>query len=120
VERAHDLGPQVAWLAITDGMPVYDPGGEQIGVAEHPLEAGGIFEGVLVHTRPLPGRHLVADPGQIADIRERGIVLAVGRDALHDLDAEQRAWARDRHAGDLESPIEATLRRAWDWLAARR
>jgi hypothetical protein len=115
-----DLGPQIAWLGIADGTPVYDPDGAQIGVAEHALEAGGIFEGLIIHTRPLPGRHLVADPDQIADIRERGVVLAVGKDALHDPDTEERAWARNRHADDLESRIEAMLRRAWDWLTARR
>jgi hypothetical protein len=40
--------------AIADGTPVYDPQGRQIGVAEHVMEVG-IFEGVIVHTHPLPG-----------------------------------------------------------------
>ena len=117
-----DLGDPVSHLALREGVPVYDSEGKAFGVVEHVMtdEVTGIFEGLIIHTRPLPGRHLVADPDQIADIRERGVVLAVGKDALHDPDTEDRAGARDRHADELESRIEAMLRRAWDWLTARR
>ena len=39
-----------------------------------------IFDGVIVHTRPLPGEHLFADVEQIAELRERGVLLGVTRD----------------------------------------
>jgi len=90
-----DLGQEIAWTAITEGMPVYDRSDERIGVAEHVLEVGGIFEGVVIHTRPLPGKHLVADPDQIAEIRERGIVLNVRESALHDPEAEHQRRSRE-------------------------
>jgi len=33
------------------------------------MAEGGIFQGVIVHTHPLPGRHLYADATQIAHLR---------------------------------------------------
>jgi uncharacterized protein YrrD len=116
-----DLGAPISYLVLGDGAPVYDRDGELVGVVDHTLvdEETGIFEGVIVHTRPVvPGRHVFASHDQIAELRERGVVLAVGRDDLHELDASA---ARRRDAkGGPESPIEATLRKAWDWLSGVR
>ena len=111
-----DLGGRVAYTAIADGTPVYDRQGRRVGVVEHVMEVGGIFEGVLVHTHPLPGRHLYADADQIAEIRERGVVLSGTERELHVPEQE----ARRRRTGVAESPLEARLRRAWDWLTGRR
>jgi hypothetical protein len=108
-----DLGDLVAYTAIVEGTPVYDYEGRRVGVVEHVMEVGGIFEGVIVHTHPLPGRHLYADADQIAEIRERGVVLSVTKQELH---APERRSRRGR-AGVGESSLEARLRRAWDWLA---
>jgi hypothetical protein len=112
---ARDLGAPIAWLALKDGMPVYDRGGETVGVVEHVVgyPQGDIFDGVIVHTRPLPGRHLYADIDQIAELREQGVVLAVGRDELHEPPRPGARRADDDDTGGLE----ARLRRAWDWLA---
>jgi hypothetical protein len=111
-----DLGGLVAYTAVADGTPVYDHQGRRIGVVEHVMEVGGIFEGVIVHTHPLPGRHLYADADQIAEIHERGVVLSVTRRELHAPDQESRRC----RAGAGESPLEARVRRAWDWLTGRR
>ena len=59
------LGSPIAYLALTDGTPVYDRSGNRIGVVEHPMAEGGIFEGVIFHTHPLPGRHLYAEADPI-------------------------------------------------------
>ncbi|HTX62931.1 MAG TPA: hypothetical protein VMD28_04800 [Acidimicrobiales bacterium] len=111
-----DLGDLVAYTAITDGTPVYDRRGRRIGVVEHVMEVGGIFEGVIVHTHPLPGRHLYADADQIGEIHERGVVLSVTERELHA--PEQESWPRRTGVG--ESSLEARVRRAWDWLTGRR
>jgi hypothetical protein len=111
---AQDLGDLVAYTAIADGTPIYDHQGRRIGVVEHVMEVGGIFEGVIVHTHPLPGRHLYADADQIAEIHERGVVLSVTERELH----VPQHGSRQRRAG--KSPLEARLRRAWDWLTGRR
>jgi hypothetical protein len=110
--RIDELGPPVAWRALGEGTPVFDSGGERVGVVEDVLAAGDIFEGLLIHTRPLPGRHLIADHDQIAAIREGGVVLSVGRDALHSPGPPRR----DRGGTAREPRWQAALRRAWDRL----
>jgi hypothetical protein len=89
---------------------------DRVGVVEHVLEVGGIFEGVIVHTYPLPGRHLYADADQIAEIRERGVVLSVQREQLHDPATDPGSSRRD----GAENGLEARLRRAWDWITRSR
>ncbi len=111
---ARNLGDLVAYTAIADGTPVYDDRGRRVGVVERVMEVGGIFEGVIVHTHPLPGRHLYADVDQVAEIHERGVVLSVSQRQLH---IPQQQSRRCR-AGEV--PLEARLRRAWDWLIGRR
>jgi uncharacterized protein YrrD len=109
-----DLGDLVAHTGIADGTPVYDHQGRRIGVVEHVTAVGGIFDGVLVHTHPLPGRHLYAHANQIAEIHERGVVLSVTERELHAPQQESR-----RHRAG-KRPLEARLRRAWDWLTGQR
>ena len=114
-----DLGRPVAWLAIDAGAPVYDPEDDKIGVVESIVgdTEAGIFDGVIVHTRPLPGHHRFADLDQIEGLYERGVRLNVGRDELHVPPSEE---ARRRRRAQHESALEARLRRAWDWLAGDR
>jgi hypothetical protein len=109
-----DLGAPVSHLVLEDGTPVYDPSGRRIGVVEHVLEEAGIFEGLIVHTYPLPGHHRYADADQIEGLYERGVRLAVDGEALHE--PSERRSARAREAG--ASALEARLRRAWDWIVA--
>lgn len=116
-----DLGPPIAYTVLQEGTPVYDRSDKRIGVVDHVLADMqlDIFEGVIVHPRPLSGRHLFADVEQIAELRERGVLLAVDRDELHEPPDEPSAKKHDN--GDkVESPLEARLRRAWDWLSGRR
>jgi uncharacterized protein YrrD len=108
------LGPPIAHLALEEGTPVYDRSGERLGVVDRVVtdRDGDIFEGVIIHTLPLPGRHLYANHDQIAELRERGVLLSVHRDALHELSARSaRKPASDQGA---EGPVQAALRRAWD------
>ena len=116
---AEDLGPPVGYLGLRKGTPVYDRSGERIGVVEHVLadEPMDIFLGLVVHTHPLPGRHLYADADQIAQLRERGVVLAVGREQLHD-PTESRPSAGDGEPAD--GTLQARLRRAWERLTTPR
>ena len=116
-----DLGPPIAFVALRDGTPVYDTREKRIGVVEEVVadEQAGIFEGLVVHTLPLPGHHLVADAEQIAELRERGVLLSVERSALRS--SNRDGGARESDADDrLESPVQATLRRVWDRITGRR
>jgi hypothetical protein len=116
-----DLGEPVAHLALADGVPVYDRDGEHVGVVDRVMADAvtGIFEGLVIHTRPVVGgRHLFASHEQIAELRERGVRLAVPRTELYELD--ENAGRRRRDPGIPEPPIEAVLRKAWDWLVGAR
>jgi hypothetical protein len=112
-----DLGPPIAYLVLKTGTPVYDRNGDRVGVVEHVVadEAVDIFLGLVIHTEPLPGRHVYADADQIAELRERGALLSVGRDEL----PQPAAPSPPRRADDepIESPLHAGLRRAWDWIS---
>jgi hypothetical protein len=114
-----DLGPQIAFTALAEGTPVYDPGGRRVGVVDEVLiePPGGIFEGVVIHTLPLPGRHLRALPDQIAEIHRHGVLLSV---AAGDLLEESRLRHRDRdRTPSPEPPLERFARRVLDRLGGR-
>jgi uncharacterized protein YrrD len=111
-----DLGGPIAYLALTAGTPVYDRDGRRIGVVEHVLADTDldIFHGVIVHTHPLPGRHLYADADQIAQLYERGVALSVRAEDLHD--PGQQSATHSGVPAETESPLQARLRKAWDWI----
>ena len=114
-----DFGEPIAYLVLREGTPVYGQDGDQIGVVEHVLadEPTDIFHGLIVHTLPLPGRHLFAAADQVADLRERGAFLSAGPDDLH----EPTAGGAERpDGGPVDAPLQAALRRAWDWLSGNR
>lgn len=106
------LGPQVAYLALKDGTPVYDRSGARVGVVEHVMDEGDIFEGIIIHSYPLPGRHLYADANQVDEIHQRGVVLSVGRADLHD----PRISSARCQTGQPEKTLELRLRQALDWI----
>lgn len=111
-----DLGPPVAYLALADGTPVYDRNGRPVGVVEHVLADTDldIFHGLVIHTKPLPGRHLYADADQISELHERGVLLAVDEGDLHEPSESSR---RPRDSRE-ETPLEARIRHAWDWISS--
>jgi uncharacterized protein YrrD len=115
-----DLGPPIAYTVLQEGTPVYDRNGERIGVVDRVLADMqlDIFEGVIVHTLPLPGHHLFADVDQIAELHERGVLLAVARDELHP--PPGGTHGNESAGSPVENPLEARLRRAWDTLRGRR
>jgi hypothetical protein len=116
-----DLGPPIAFIALREGTPVYDVQRKRIGVVENVVadEHAAIFEGVVVHTLPLPGRHLVADADQIAGLHERGVLLSVERSALRRCGGKAGAPTSDAEH-PLEHPVQAALRRVWDRFTGNR
>jgi uncharacterized protein YrrD len=81
-----DLGAPIAYLALEPGTPVYDASGSKAGTVKRVLgdPQADIFEGLEIEAGLLLGRHLIADVDQIDGIYERGVRLAVGRDALEE------------------------------------
>jgi uncharacterized protein YrrD len=116
-----DLGPKIAFMAVREGAPVFDARDKRIGVVEEVLadHQAGIFEGLLIHTLPLPGRHVVADIDQISALHEDGVVLSVeGRILRQARDRARRP--PERAGGMLERPLQAKLRHLWDRIARPR
>lgn len=108
-------------MALREGTPVYDARDKRVGVVEEVLadHQAGIFEGLLIHTLPLPGRHVVADIDQISALHEAGVVLSVERRVLRQ--ARDRARGPSENAeGMLERPLQAKLRHLWDRIARPR
>jgi hypothetical protein len=114
-----DLGPPVAYLALREGVPVYDRDGQNVGVVEHVLAEPDldIFEGIVVHTVPLPGRDLFADVEQTSELRERGVVLKVRADELHEPPEPVDGLPIEPDEA-LDDPLARRLRHAWDWIRA--
>lgn len=114
-ESIDDLGEPVAHRAVREGVPVFDRTGRRVGVVDRVMvdEATDTFEGIIVHTLPLPGRHLYAGHEQITELRERAVLLSVEAGELQEL---SERYGRKREAGDdsPEHPLERRLRRAWD------
>ena len=115
-----DHGPPIAYTALAEGVPVYDKAGDEIGEVEHVLadEEVDIFDGLILDTTSLPGGHLFADVDQIAELRERAVLLAVERDALHE-PSENPAVMEAQPDDTAEGDLERRLRRAWDWISGR-
>ncbi|MCW2710887.1 MAG: hypothetical protein JWP24_1081, partial [Marmoricola sp.] len=88
-----------------------------VGVVEH-VQADldlDIFHGLISRTKPLSGRHLYADADQTAELHERGVVLAVQEGELLE---PSSGSARPPAEGREETPLEARVRRAWDWISS--
>jgi hypothetical protein len=116
-----DIGRPIAYLALPEGTPVVDREGRRIGVVDHVVADVDLdlFYGVVVHTRPLPGRHLYADRDQICGLYERAVLLAADVDDLHE-PREPDPRRRDGHPRDVEALLETGLRKSWDWITGRR
>ncbi len=116
-----ELGQPIAYLALEEGTPVFDRSGGRVGVVERVLAdlPMDIFEGLIVHELPLPGRHVFADPGQIAELHERGVLLSVGRDELREHSDHPTAKRDTPNRTAVEGRFHALLRRSWDWISTR-
>ena len=113
-----DLGAPVSYLVLEAGAPVYDAGGAEVGRVEHVLadEDKDIFDGIVVDARTGPGGWRFAEAEQVDRLHERGVVLSVGADALHDPEPGPGVLEADP-ADAGEDPIRERLRRAWDYIS---
>jgi uncharacterized protein YrrD len=115
-----DLGLPIAYTVLPEGIPVYDRHGNRIGVVDEVLAdfRDDVFDGLIVHTVPLPGRHLFAAAEQIESLYERGAVLGVEEGDLQEREEDsKRRREKDERA---ERPLAAWLARLWDRITGRR
>lgn len=123
-----DVGAPIAYPALAEGTPVYDPGGAMVGEVADVLadEAVDIFHGLIVRMAPgseVTGGGPTADlrfaaADQVADLGEKGVRLSVDRYAL--LDPEVEPVAREAMAEDLGGGVPPAVQRARDWFRDRR
>ena len=108
-----DLGEPLGYPALPDDAPVYEYGGALVGRVAHVLadEVADIFHGLVIRMPGLPATYTFADPSQIGALHERGVVLTVGADHLHDRSEDPVA----AQALGGESVREG-LRRAMEWI----
>ncbi|MDX6650155.1 MAG: hypothetical protein QOJ97_2106 [Solirubrobacteraceae bacterium] len=114
-----DLGAPISYLVLEKGAPVYDSRGEEVGKVEHVLAAqdADIFDGIVIDARPGPGGWRFADAEQIEGLYERGVVLSVPADALHDPEPGPGELRVNPADAEEEGTLRARLRRAWDYIS---
>jgi PRC-barrel domain len=116
--RAMDLGEPVSYLVVEPGADVYSADGERVGAVQHVLadEENDIFDGIVIDTE---GGPRFADAPEVAELREKGIVLTLAAAEVGNLPKPEANPAVMEHHGaeDTETPLQAKLRRAWDRIS---
>jgi len=116
-----DLGAPVAYLALEEGTAVYASDGEHVGSVQHVLAAedADIFDGLVIDVRTGPGGLRFADAPQVAEMHERGVVLALDSAGVEALPEPSENPATVERAEPEDSELTAKLRRAWDFISGR-
>lgn len=118
-----DLGARVSHLTVEKGIRVLSSDGREVGEVELVLSDGdtGIFDGIVVDTSLAPGGWRFADAAQVADLRERGVVLTLDAKACERLpEPSDNPAVMEAEPGDEpDSPLVQKLRRAWNLLSGR-
>jgi hypothetical protein len=108
-------------MALAAGVPVYSSDGERLGEVSHVLSDPDkdIFDGVVFDTPALPGGHRFADAPEVAEIHERGVVLALpaAEAARLPRPADNPATMSASPDDVAEGELERKLRRAWDLIS---
>jgi uncharacterized protein YrrD len=116
-----DLGPPGSYLTLEPGVPVFATDGTALGRVEHVLAVpeDDIFDGLVIDTSVLPGGHRFVDASEVAEIHERGVLLAIDRAAAEKLPEPTRNPAVVEADPDdaAESELARKLRRAWDLIS---
>jgi hypothetical protein len=119
-----DLGAPISYLTLEPGTPVLSSDGEEVGRVEHVLadHEADVFDGLVVDMRLGVGGDgflRFADAPQVAELHERGVVLALDAEQARRLPepsanpAVMEADPEDAEPGDLSDK----LRRAWDLIS---
>src|SRR5215218_8956625 len=118
-----DLGAPVSYLTLADGVPVYASDGQEVGKVAHVLAdpAVDVFDGIVLETGILPPSHRFVDAEQIAELRERGVVLGIDSELVESLrEPSANPRAMSTGADDIVSDeLRDKLRRAWDRISGK-
>ena len=118
-----DHGRPSSYLEIETGADVISSDGERVGKLEHVLhdKQTAIFDGVVIDIVLGPGGHRFVDAPEVAEFRERAVLLAIPADAVDVLPEPSANPAVMQHGGaeDTEGLLAQKLRRAWDLISGR-
>jgi hypothetical protein len=116
-----DLGAPISYLVLEKGTPVYSVDETEVGKVEHVLAAPeeDIFDGIIVDTAPGPGGWRFADADQVAELRERGVLLRVDEGQLHEPSENPAALEVDpaEEEEGIGRALQDKLKRAWDYIS---
>jgi hypothetical protein len=114
-----DYGAPISYLVLEEGTPVYTSDGVELGTVKRVLAVpdDDIFDGLIVATAD--GDRFVDAPN-VAEIYERGVVLAIASEDAHVLpDPTPSPAALKVHPDDTakQRDLRHALRRAWDLIS---
>lgn len=120
-------GERISYLTLEEGTKVVSADGKQIGKVAHVLAdlQNDIFEGVVIDTSPLPGRHVFADTTLVDEIRTDGVILNIDAEDARSLPAPSANPAEMRVGPDelvkqgTAEDLRDKLRRAWDVISGK-
>jgi uncharacterized protein YrrD len=118
-----DYGEPRSYLDIDEGVDVVSSDGQRVGALEHVLadEKADIFDGIVIDISAGPGGHRFVDAPDVAEFRERAVLLRVSAEQVQQLPEPSANPATMQHGGeeDSEGELARKLRRAWDLLSGR-
>ena len=121
--RMDDLGAPGSFLTLSKGVLVYSSDGDELGRVEYVLSAPNIdiFDGIVLDTSILPGGHRFVDAPEVAEIYERGVVLAIDAAAAKNLpEPGANPGSIEVDPDDLvKGERHDKLRRAWDMISGK-
>jgi|SRR5919204_1719520 hypothetical protein len=116
-----DLGAPASYLVLGEGAAVHAAGGELVGKVEHVLADPelDVFDGIVVDASPGPGGHRFVDASHVAEVYERGVVLAIDAAAAARLPepSENPAEMAVQPGDTVPEDLGDKLRRAWDRIS---
>jgi len=118
-----DYGQPRSFLDVDEGIDVISSDGQRVGALEHVLadEQSDIFDGIVIDTSGGPGGHRFVDAPEVAELRERAVLLSISAAEVARLPEPSANPATMQHGGeeDSEGPLAQKLRRAWDLISGR-
>jgi hypothetical protein len=119
-----DLGAPISYLVLEPGTPVFAGDGQEVGRLEHVLAdaEADVFDGLVIDIRTGVGGDgglRFADAPQVAELRERGVVLGLDAEQVRRLpEPSANPAVMDADPEDAEPEgLGDKLRRAWDLIS---
>lgn len=75
-----DLGPQISFMVLGRGVPVFSSDGERLGkvIRAQRDSHTHMFDGIVIDIKPGPGGRRFVDAPEVDEIHERGVILKIG------------------------------------------